>query len=79
MIVYNIVLFLMNIFAIAHCRNMHNIAPLGATALDALISSSAVVQEGSPKGLSAIILEGPCKLVCSSQWILVEDFFQSVE
>ena len=38
------------VFVIAHCRNMHDIAPHGATAAEALISSSAVVQEGSPEG-----------------------------
>ena len=41
--------FIIVVFVIAYCRNMHNIAPHGATAAEALISSSAVVQEGSPK------------------------------
>ena len=45
------VLFVMVVFVIVHCRNMHNIAPHEATAAEALISSSAVVQEGSPKDL----------------------------
>ena len=49
-VVFNIVLFVMVVFIIAHCRNMHNIAPHGATAAEALISSSAVVQEGSSEG-----------------------------
>ena len=44
-----VVVFIVVVFVIAHCRNMHNIAPHGATAAEALISSSAVVQEGSPK------------------------------
>ena len=44
-----IVIFVLVMFVIAHCRNMHNIAPHGATAAEALISSSAVDQEGSPK------------------------------
>ena len=41
--------FIIVVFVIAHCRNMHNIAPHGATAAEALISSSAVVQEGGPE------------------------------
>ena len=48
-VVFIVVGFVMVIFVIAHCRNMHNIAPHGATAAEALISSLAVVQEGSPK------------------------------
>ena len=44
-----VVIFFIVVFVIVHCRNMHNIAPHGATAAEALISSSAVVQEGSPK------------------------------
>ena len=44
LVVFNIV-----VFVIAQCRYMHDIAPHGATAAEALISSSAVVQEGSPK------------------------------
>ena len=47
-----IVFFVMVVFAIAHCRNMHNIALHRAThigtAAEALISFSAAVQEGSP-------------------------------
>ena len=46
-VVFIIVVFVMVIFVIAHCRNMHNIAPHGATAAEAFISSSAFVQEGS--------------------------------
>ena len=46
-VVFIIVVFVMVIFVIAHCRNMHNIAPHGATAAEPLIESSAVVQEGS--------------------------------
>ena len=49
MAVFIKVLFVMVVFVIVHYRNMHNIAPHGATAAEALISSSAVVQEGSPK------------------------------
>ena len=46
-VVFIIVLFVMVIFVIAHCRNMYDIAPHGVTAAEALISSSAVVQEGN--------------------------------
>ena len=49
MVVFTIVVFVMVVFVIAHCRNMHDIAPHGVTAAEALISSSAVVQQGSPK------------------------------
>ena len=48
-VIFIIVLFLMVVYAISHCRNMHNIAPHGATDAEALISSSAVVQVGSPE------------------------------
>ena len=44
-----LVVFIIVIFVIAQCRNMHDIASHGATAAEALISSSAVFQEGSPK------------------------------
>ena len=44
-----IVIFVMVVFFIAHCRNMHNNVSHGATAANVLISSSAVVQEGSPE------------------------------
>ena len=44
-----IVLFVMVVFVIAQCRNMHDIAPHGATAAEALIFSLAVFQEGSPE------------------------------
>ena len=40
-----VVVFIIVVFVIAHYHNMHNIA----TAVEALISTSAVVQEGSPK------------------------------
>ena len=43
-----VVVFIIVLFVIAHCRTMHDIAPHGATAAEVLISSSAVVQEGSP-------------------------------
>ena len=49
LVVFIIVVFVMGVVVIAYCRNMHNIAPHGATAAVALISSSAVVQEGSPE------------------------------
>ena len=45
-----VVVFIMVVFVIAHCRTMQNIVPHGATAAEALIISSAVVQEGSPEG-----------------------------
>ena len=45
-----VVVFIMVVFVIAHCCDMHDIAPHGVTAAEALISSSAVVQEGSPEG-----------------------------
>ena len=48
-VVFIIVFFLMVIFVIAHCRNMHNIASHGATAAVALIFSSAAIQEVSPE------------------------------
>ena len=41
--------FVMVLFVIAHCRNMHNIAPHGATAVEAPNSSPAVVQDGTPE------------------------------
>ena len=44
-----LVVFIIVVFVIAQCRNMHDIAPHGATAAEALISSSAVFQEGSPE------------------------------
>ena len=37
-----------------HCCNVHNIAPHGVTAAEALIFSSAVVQEGNPEDSDAI-------------------------
>ena len=49
MVVFIIVLFDMVVFVIAHCSNIHIVAPHGATAAEALISSSAVVQEVSPE------------------------------
>ena len=48
-VVFIIVLFVMVVFVIVHYCNMHNIAPHGATTAEPLISSSAVVQEGSPE------------------------------
>ena len=48
-VTFIIVVFVMVVFVIAHCRNMHDIAPHGVTAAEALITSSAVVQEGSPE------------------------------
>ena len=50
-VIFNIVVFDMVAFVVVHCRNMHNIAPHGATVAKALISSSAVAQEGYPKDL----------------------------
>ena len=44
-----LVIFITVIFDIAHGLNMLNIAPLRNTAAEALISSSPVVQEGSPE------------------------------
>ena len=49
MVIFVKVVFVMVVFVIAHCRNKHDIAPHGATAAEALISSSAVVQESSPE------------------------------
>ena len=44
MVVFIIVIFAMVVFVIPDCRNMHNTIVLhGATAAEALISSSAVV------------------------------------
>ena len=48
-VVFVMVIFVLVVFGIAHCRNTHEIASHGATAAEALISSSTVVQEGSPK------------------------------
>ena len=48
-VVFIIVLFVMVVFVNAQCHNMHDIAPHLATAAEALISSSAVVQESSPE------------------------------
>ena len=44
-----LVVFIIVVFVIAQCRNMHDIAPHGPTAAEALISSSAVFQEGIPE------------------------------
>ena len=44
-----VVAFIIVLFVISHCRTMHDISPHRATAAEVLISSSAVVQEGSPK------------------------------
>ena len=44
-----VVFFLIVVFVIAHCCNLHNTAPRRATATEALISPSAVVQEGNPE------------------------------
>ena len=44
-----IVFIIIVVFVIAHCLKRHNISQHGTTAAEALISSSAVVQEGSPK------------------------------
>ena len=44
-----IVVFVLVVFVIVHCRNMYSIDPHGTTAAEAPISSSVVVQEGSPK------------------------------
>ena len=49
MVVFFRVFFVMVVFVIAHCRNTHNSVPHGATAANALIFSSAVVQEGGPE------------------------------
>ena len=49
LVVFVMVVFVMVVFVIAHCRNMHNIAPNGATAAEALFSSSVVAHEGSPE------------------------------
>ena len=48
-VIFIIAVFIMIFFVIVHCRNMHDIAPHGATAAEALIFSSAVAQEGSPE------------------------------
>ena len=48
-VVFIIAVFIMIFFVIVHCRNMHDIAPHGATAAEALIFSLAVFQEGSPE------------------------------
>ena len=50
-IIFVMVVFVLVVFVIVHFRNTHVIAPYWATAADALISSSAVFQEGGPKHL----------------------------
>ena len=40
-VVFIIVIFVLVVFVTAHCHNMHNIVPHGATAAEARISSSA--------------------------------------
>ena len=42
-----LVVFIIVVFVIAQCRNMHDFVPHGATAAEALIYSSAVFQVGS--------------------------------
>ena len=49
LVIFIVFVFVMVVFVIAHCRNMHNNAPHGVTTAKALISSSAVVQQGRPK------------------------------
>ena len=44
-----VVVFITVVFVIAHYLNMHNTALHRTTAAEALISVSAVVQEGSPE------------------------------
>ena len=39
-----LVVLIIVVFVIAQCRNMHDIAPHGVTAAEALITLSAVVQ-----------------------------------
>ena len=48
-VVFIVAVFIMIFFVFVHCCNMHDIASHGATATEALIFSSAVVQEGSPE------------------------------
>ena len=48
-VVFFIVFLIMVVFVMVHCRNRQNIAPHRATAAEALISISAVVQEGNPE------------------------------
>ena len=43
----DIVLIIIVVFVIAHCLKRHNISQHGISAAEALISSSAVVQQGS--------------------------------
>ena len=49
MVVFIVVIFVMVVFLLVHCRNMHDITPHWAAAAEALIFSSAVVQDGSPE------------------------------
>ena len=51
-----LVVFIIVVFIIAQCRNMHDITPHGATAAEALIFSSAVVQKGSWELVMLIII-----------------------
>ena len=47
--VFVMVVFVLVVFGIVYCQNIHDIAPHWATDAEALISWLAVVQEGSPK------------------------------
>ena len=48
-VVFITVIFVMVVFVTAHCSKIHDIAPHQDRAEEALIFSSAVVQEGSPE------------------------------
>ena len=48
-VVFFIVFLIMVVFVIAHCHNLQNIAQHRATAAEAIIFISAVVQEGNPE------------------------------
>ena len=65
-----LVIFVMVVFVIAHCRIMHDIAPHGVTAAEALIFSSAVVQEGSPEDLWCYLLFQSKEYLRLSKWLV---------
>ena len=63
--------FIFVVFVIVNCRNMHNIAPHGVTAAEALISTSAVVQESSPedKWCDSLFQSKEWLSWCSISWL----------
>ena len=65
-----LVVFVMIVFVIAHCRNVNDIAQYGATAAEALIFSSAVVQEGSPEDQWCYFIFQSKEYLRLSKWLV---------